>query len=71
MIITTEKIIDGQKYRYTYSDEGRYVVRNGVAYGDALDPIDSGREYTEGELIGLTETELKAKAYDIMTGVSE
>ena len=43
--------INGKQYKRTYSDEGRYVVREGVAYEEAIDPIDTDREYTEGELI--------------------
>lgn len=33
----------------TYSDDGRYVVRDGVAYEEAVDPTALGRTYTEGD----------------------
>lgn len=51
-MIQTEKIeIGGREFIRTYSDENRYVVREGVAYSEAVDPIDSGREYTEGDIM--------------------
>lgn len=51
MIITETITINDREYSRTYSDDGRYVVRDGVAYSEAIDPVDSGREYTEGELM--------------------
>lgn len=42
--------INGREFTRTYSDEGRYVVRDDVEYSEAVDPIGSGREYTEGEI---------------------
>lgn len=51
-MIKAEKIVVGDKeFVRTYSDEGRYVVREGVAYSEAIDPIDSGRTYTEGDIV--------------------
>lgn len=35
----------------TYSDDGRYVVRDGCAYTEAIDPQELHRAYTEGDLI--------------------
>ena len=53
MIITETITIDGREYVRTTSDEGRYVVRDGVAYSEAVDPVEyaSERTYTEGEII--------------------
>ena len=73
---------DGVVLNQTYSDEGRYVVRDGISYDVAIDPADLNRKYTEGELIPPIEPEPenpvvtdeiieKAKAYDILTGVAE
>lgn len=64
---------DGVVLNKTYSDEGRYVARNGIAYDAAVDPADLNRQYTEGDIIPIemTETEEKAAAYDILMGVSE
>lgn len=35
----------------TYSDENRYVVRDGNFYAEAIDPEELDRTYTEGESI--------------------
>ena len=51
MIIKEEMMINNRKFIRTYSDEGRYVVRDGVSYEDAVDPADKNREYTEGDYI--------------------
>lgn len=76
MIITERVTIRNREFIRTYSDEGRYVVRDGVSYSEAVDPLDSGRVYTEGDIMppeetGLTEMEAKAKAYDILVGEAE
>lgn len=73
MIITENVTIRDREFIRTYSDEGRYVVRDGVSYSEAIDPIGTGRVYTEGEIMPeeptvMTEVEAKAKAYDILMG---
>ena len=35
----------------TYSDDGRYVVRDGTSYSEACDPAEYGRTYTEGDVM--------------------
>ncbi len=55
MIITEQITINGRQFTHTYSDEGRYVVRDGVAYENAMDPSEFGRTYTEGDLIPVEE----------------
>lgn len=51
-MIKTEIIkINDNDYVRTFSDSNRYVVREGISYEEAIDPVESGREYTEGELI--------------------
>ena len=47
MIIQTTKEINGVMYDYAYSDSGYMVERDGVRYSEAVDPLDSGRIYTE------------------------
>ena len=47
MIIQTTKEINGVLYDYAYSDSGYMIERDGVRYSEAVDPIDSGRVYTE------------------------
>lgn len=73
MIYTETVVIRGKSFVRTYSDMYR-VVRDGLEYDEAIDPIDSGRVYTESDTpldSELTETEQKAKAYDVLMGVSE
>lgn len=75
MIVTENMTINGKAFVKTYSDSGFMVERDGVRYAEAIDPAELGRTYTEtdepieGE--SMTETEQKAKAYDILMGVSE
>ena len=40
--------LNGRQYTRTYSDT-HYIERDGVEYEEAIDPIDSGRTYTESE----------------------
>ena len=51
------------------------IERDGARYSEAVDPLDSGRTYTETdkpvEAAPMTEAEEKAAAYDILTGVTE
>ena len=76
MIITEKVTIRNRDFIRTYSDSNRFVVRDGVSYSEAIDPLDSGRVYTEGEVMpeevtDLSEVEAKAKAYDILVGEAE
>ena len=47
MIVQTTKEINGVIFTYTYSDSGNMIEREGVRYSEAVDPLDSGRLYTE------------------------
>ncbi len=38
---------DGVVLNRTYSDSGMMIERDGVRYSEAVDPVDSGRIYTE------------------------
>lgn len=49
MIIQTIKEINGVVYDYAYSDSGYMIERDGVRYSEAVDPLNSGRVYTETE----------------------
>lgn len=76
MIITETVTIRNRDYIRTYSDENRYVARDGVSYSEAIDPVGTDRVYTEGDIMpeevtDMTETEAKAKAYDILVGEAE
>lgn len=49
MIRQESLTIGGQEFTKTYSDDNRYVVRDGISYSEAIDPTYLGRTYTEGE----------------------
>lgn len=75
-MIKTETItINGRQLLRTWSDAGRMIERDGARYSEAVDPLDSGRTYTETdeqvETAPMTDAEEKAAAYDILTGVTE
>lgn len=40
---------DGVRLVKTYSNINHYIERDGVIYGEAIDPEDLGRTYTETE----------------------
>lgn len=66
MAIKTETVIIGTKqFTHTWSDDGKYVVRDGVAYEEAYDPAELGREYTEGDDLPAISDE---EALSIITG---
>ena len=75
MIKTETLTIVGKPFIRTYSDSGYMVERDGIRYSEAIDPAELNRTYTEtdepieGE--DMTETEMKAAAYDILVGESK
>lgn len=73
MIKAESMTINGKPFIRTYSDSGYMVERDGVRYSEAIDPAHLNRQYTETDepVDGMTETEQKALAYDILMGVSE
>ena len=56
MIKTETVMIGNREFIHTYSDANKYIVRDGVEYGEAYDPADLNREYTEGNYIEGEET---------------
>lgn len=47
MIKTETVTINGREYIRTWSDLSMMIEREGALYEEAIDPIDSGRTYTE------------------------
>ena len=74
MIQTEIVTIRGKQFQRTWSDAGFLIERDGAQYSEAVDLLDSGRTYTETDVpiagTAMTETEEKAEAYDILTGVT-
>ena len=49
-MIKTERLqINGTEFVKTYSDKNMMIERDGAVYSEAIDPIGSGRTYTETE----------------------
>lgn len=72
MIRVETVTIDDHQYTKTWSDAGRYVVREGVSYCEAIDPPEYNRQYTEGDYmegygVDLTNDEI----VDILFGGAE
>lgn len=70
MIRTENFTINEKQFIRTYSDAGRYVVRDGVSYEEACDPAEYGRTYTEGDVIPDTDTDAE-ELLNIILGGSE
>lgn len=52
MIVAKIVTINGKTYIRTYSDAGRYLIReDGVVYEEAVDVENSGHTYTEGDVM--------------------
>lgn len=56
MIISETIKLNDTNFTKTYSDAGYYIERNGVNYVEAIDPLGSGREYTETDILIETES---------------
>lgn len=67
MIVTENFKVGERDFIRTYSDTGRFVVRDGVEYGEACDPAEFGRTYTEGDLMPVDDSEA-AEILDIILG---
>lgn len=72
MIVQEHFDVSGRDFVRTYSDAGRYVVRDGESYSEACDPAEFGRNYTEGELMPPEDIAAQAEeVLNILMGVSE
>ena len=56
MIISETIKLNDTNYTKTYSDAGYYIERSGIHYAEAIDPLGSGREYTETDKLIETES---------------
>ena len=50
MIKTELIMVDDRQLRRTWSDAGFMIERDGAQYSEAVDPLYSGRTYTETEV---------------------
>lgn len=62
---------DGVVLNRTYSDDGKYIVRDGISYSEAIDPAELNRQYMEtdvpieGETDEATETDYQNALRDM------
>lgn len=56
MIISETIKLNDTNFTKTYSDAGYYIERDGVHYAEAIDPLGSGREYAETDILIETES---------------
>ena len=72
MIVQEHFDVNGRDFVRTYSDAGRYVVRDGIEYSEANDPAEFGRVYTEGDPMPPEDIAAQAEeVLNILMGVSE
>lgn len=50
MIVSKTIKINDKNFTKTASDSGFYIERNSMKYVEAIDPLGSGREYTETDI---------------------
>ena len=50
MIKTEQITINGTEFIKTYSDQGVMIEREGLVYSEAIDPVGSGRTYSETDM---------------------
>ena len=70
MIHTETITLNGKQYDRTYSDR-YYIERDGAQYAEAVDPLDSGRVYTETDVLLPVEEVTSDEALNIITGGEE
>jgi hypothetical protein len=72
MIKTETVTIGGQSFVHTFSDDDKTIIRDGVEYGEAYDPVSSGRVYVESEHdIDLSFQDLKDRYMSAKTKVKK
>ena len=67
MIYTETITINGKQFDHTYSD-AYFIERDGARYSDAVDPLNSGRQYTETDIPLPVEEGTAEQALNIITG---
>lgn len=70
MIYTETITLNGKQYIRTYSDR-YYIERDGAQYVEAVDSLDSGRVYTETNVLLPVEEVTSDEALNIITGGEE
>lgn len=72
MIVQEHFDVNGRDFIRTYSDAGRYIMRDGENYSEACDPAEFSRVYTEGDMMPPEDITAQAEeVLNILMGVSE
>ena len=71
MVITETITLNGIEYIRNYSDTGHYIERDGVKYGEAIDPVGTDRVYTETDELIEVENNGEATEQDYLEALSE
>lgn len=69
MLKTETVIIHGIEYVRTWSDGGFMIARDGNRYEEAIDPVETGRIYTETDVE--ISDDMEADAQDYQSALSE
>lgn len=64
MLRTETVTYGGKAYIRTWNDNGTMIQRDGALYEEAVDPIDSGRTYTETDVPIVDASEAMAEDYE-------
>ena len=71
-IISETVTLNDRKFTKTYSNSGFYIERNNMFYTEAIDPLGSGREYTETDrLIETDEQSVEEKISDVSAATEQ
>ena len=71
MVITETITLNNIEYIRNYSDTGHYIERDGVKYGEAIDPVGTDRVYTETDELIESENGDEATEQDYLEALSE
>lgn len=68
MVKYEEHVLSGIPYIHAYSDENKYIIKDGAEYGHYWFKKEHGYVFTEGEPIIESDDIDEAEAYDIIFG---
>lgn len=72
MAIISETVkLNDKNFTRTYSDAGFYIERNNMFYTEAIDPLGSGREYTETDRLIETEEQSVEEKISAVSAATE
>lgn len=70
-IISETVTLNDRKFTKTYSNSGFYIERNNMFYTEAIDPLGSGREYTETDRLIETEEQSVEEKISAVSAATE